>query len=291
MEKCNKNNVESFVAYDFEKSREKRKDFYNKPYTAYCKPFNIIGNLYYIGDKKVASHLLDTGEGLIIFDSGYQHTIHLLVQSVWEMGFNPADIKYIIHSHGHFDHFGASNEFRALYGCKTFMSKADVEMLGSTPSSIVMASNPNPYAELPIIDETFVDGDTIALGNTSIKCVLIPGHSPGNAAFFFNVQDGLKIFRVGYFGGAGFNSVSKAYLKAYYLPYSLRDDFKSSIDKVIEEEVDIMLGTHPSQYNFFEKEAKIRNESNSNPFINSAEWKNALNSLKARYQVFLDSDS
>ena len=90
----------------------KNLDYYHYPSRYYVKPFCIAGNVYYIGDSKVCSHLIDTGEGLIMFDSGFQHSIHLLVQAIWEAGFNPRDIKYLIHSHEHFDHIGAANDFK-----------------------------------------------------------------------------------------------------------------------------------------------------------------------------------
>mgnify|MGYP002727320963 FL=1 len=76
----------------------KNLDYYRHPARYYVKPFKIVGNLYYIGDQKVCSHLIDTGDGLIVFDSGFQHSIHLMVQAIWELGFDPADIKYLIHS-------------------------------------------------------------------------------------------------------------------------------------------------------------------------------------------------
>jgi metallo-beta-lactamase class B len=222
--------------YSFEEFKkdyiERRMEFYKKPSIAYCKPFCIFGNLYYIGDKRVCSHLVDTGEGLIIFDSGHHHTVHLLVQSIWQLGFNPADIKYIIHTHGHFDHFGASNELRGLYNCRTFISRVDAEMLRDNPEGSLIEMYPNPYAEMPVIDQTFEDGEIISLGNTSIRCILTPGHSPGNTAFFFDVRDKKQTNTVAYFGGAGFNWLRKVFLDKYGFPYSLRNDFLESIEKV-----------------------------------------------------------
>lgn len=265
----------------------KRTEFYESPSKVYCKPFRIFGNLYYIGDEKVCSYLVDTGDGLIIFDTGHPHTIHLLVQSIWELGFNPADIKYIIHTHGHFDHFGASNEFRTLYGCKTIMSRIDMEMIRDNPNGALLSFYPIPYVKLPIIDETFEDGDVIALGNTKVLCVLTPGHSPGNTSFFFDVQDDKKTCRVAYFGGAGFNCLRKVSLDANLFPYSLRDDFLNSIDKVKSEVANIVLGSHPSQYSLFEKIKLMEENSKINPFIDDGEWDRYLTELKIRFKDFL----
>lgn len=126
----------------------KNLDYYAHPARYYVKPFKIVGNVYYIGDSKVCSHLIDTGDGLIMFDSGFQHSVHLLVQAVWEAGFNPADIKYLIHSHEHFDHIGAADEFRDLYGCKLAISRAGADIMRERPELVYLKACPNPYATL-----------------------------------------------------------------------------------------------------------------------------------------------
>ena len=265
-------------------------DYYTRPSQDYIEPFRILGNLYYVGDKRVCSHLINTGEGLILFDAGYQHTIHLLIQSIWEAGFNPKDIKYLILSHGHFDHFGACNEFRSLYKCKTFMSKADCDMLRKTPESGLLAMSPNPYATLPIIDHEFEDGDILTLGNTSIKCVLSPGHSPGTTSFFFNITDKSQTYKVGYFGGTGFLTLYKDFLKKYNLDMRLRDEFIKTIEKLKGFEVDIVLGNHPSHNHTIEKRQKMKENSSENPFINPNEWDEYLIKLESLYRVFLEKD-
>jgi len=269
---------------------ERHRDFYRNPASAYCQPFRIFGNLYYVGDKKVCAHLVDTGQGLILFDCGYQHTIHLLVQSIWELGFDPANIKYLFHTHGHFDHFGACNDLRTLYGCTSLMSRADAEMLRDNPDGALMEMNPCPYAKLPVIDQTFADQEVIALGNTSVRCVLTPGHSPGNTAFFFDVQDGQQVCRVGYFGGAGFNWLRKAFLDKYHFPHSLREDFMRSIKKVRPERVDIVLGSHPSQCGLLEKYDLMLRQPGCNPFIDTQEWERFLDELLAKYRNFLKQE-
>ena len=47
----------------------------------YVRPFQIAGNVYYIGNKAVCSHLIDTGEGLIVIDTSYPELDHLLINS------------------------------------------------------------------------------------------------------------------------------------------------------------------------------------------------------------------
>ena len=92
------------------------------PYGQRMEPFKIIGNLYYVGDKTVGMHLVDTGDGLILFDTGWLGVECMLFNSIWELGFNPADVKYILHTHGHIDHYGATEAFQKLHGSKAFLS-------------------------------------------------------------------------------------------------------------------------------------------------------------------------
>ncbi len=266
---------------------EKRIEFYQNPSSVYIEPFRILGNLYYVGDKQVCAHLIDTGEGLILFDAGYQHTIHLLIQSIWSLGFNPADVKYLILSHGHFDHFGACNEFRSLYGTKSFMSKADCEMLKNTPRAGLLDMNPNPYALLPVIDHTFEDGEIISLGNTQIECVLSPGHSPGTTSFFFDITDGGKTYKVGYFGGSGFLTLYRDFLKKYELPLELQEQFAQTLIDLKSRQVDVSLGNHPAQNSTLEKRRRMIENPAVNPFIDPAEWCVNLNKLEMQYREFL----
>ena len=269
---------------------KKNEHYFRYPAKYNVKPFRIIGDLYYVGDARVCVHLLDTHDGLILFDSGFHHTIHLLVQAIWEAGFDPKDIQYIIHSHGHYDHFGATNDFKELYGCKTFLSAADAELLRENPARSLMEYCPHPWAENIVPDVEINDGDIIRLGDQEIRCVLVPSHTSGTMAFFFNVKEGDTVYRVGYYGGVGFLSVYKEYLEKYNLPLSLQDDFFRSLDKVYDEQVDVVLGNHPSQNSTLEKRKKmLENPDGPNPFICSTEWQTFLDTIRGQFQDFVDA--
>ena len=78
------------------------------------QPFQIYGNLYYVGDSWVCVHIVDTGNGLLMFDAGNCGAQAMLIHAIWELGFNPADVKWLILSHGHVDHFGAAHNVDLL---------------------------------------------------------------------------------------------------------------------------------------------------------------------------------
>ena len=87
-----------------------------KPWKGAFPPFRIFGNLYFVGTEPASTHIVDTGEGLIMFDSGYQHSLYLVIDGMHRLGLDPHDLKYIIHTHGHIDHLGATRALVELTG-------------------------------------------------------------------------------------------------------------------------------------------------------------------------------
>ncbi len=109
------------------KSKNTSKFWFNQE-NRYVNPFQIYGNLYYVGDSWVCVHIVDTGHGLLMFDAGNCGGEAMLIHSIWKLGFNPEDVKWIILSHGHVDHFGAVNFFKRMFGTKIYIGKPDAEI-------------------------------------------------------------------------------------------------------------------------------------------------------------------
>lgn len=261
-------------------------DYYENPVLYRVDPFCIFGNLYYVGDKKVCMHLVDTGEGLILFDSGYSHHYDGLIESVKALGFSPYDIKILIHSHGHFDHFGNGDRIRREFGTKIYMSKVDTDLLLEMPERALMKFAPCKDDTICYPDVTFQNGDVITLGNTSIECVLAPGHTPGTTCFFFRATDGERKLDVGYLGGVGFLTLYKEYLEEYKLDPRMLEIFKETIESLTSRRTDIFLGNHPNHNCTLEKRQYMLEHSGENPFINPDGWSIFLEALEARRSDF-----
>lgn len=261
-------------------------DFYADPDEYTIEPFRIFGNLYYVGDRKVCMHLVDTGEGLILFDSGYSHSYHNLLRSIEGLGFSPADIKLLIHSHAHFDHFGGGERLRDTYGTKIYMSAVDTALTRQMPERALMHLAPGKDDPICYPDVTIEDGDVITLGDTQIHCVLSPGHTPGTMSFFFQVTDGETFLDVGYFGGVGFLPLYKAYLEEYALPSNMLEILGDTIKLLKKRQVDIFLGNHPNHNCTLEKRQYMQAHPGTNPFINRAGWNIFLDALETRRADF-----
>ena len=73
----------------------------------------------------------------------------MVIDSIYRLGFDPRDIKYIINTHWHGDHTEATAAFADLSGAKTLLGRDDIEKA-------------KPYFTPDIIVD---DGDTLSLGN------------------------------------------------------------------------------------------------------------------------------
>ena len=257
-------------------------DFYQNPAKYTIEPFRIFGNLYYVGDRKVCMHLVDTGEGLILFDSGSSHNYDGLIASIEKLGFALSDIKILIHSHGHFDHFGGGDRLRSRYGVKVYMSEVDTQLIRQMPERALMHLAPGKEDQICYPDITIHDGDIISLGNTQIHCVLSPGHTPGTMSFFFEATDGETVQKVGYFGGVGFLTLYKEFLAQYELDPDMLEIFRQTIASLKERQVDIFLGNHPYHNCTLEKRQYMLEHPGENPFINPDGWNIFLDELEAR---------
>ena len=240
-----------------------------KPWEGYMEPFKIFGNLYFVGTKFVSSHVIDTGDGLILLDSNFPQCTYLVTEGMRKVGLNPMDIKYILHSHGHYDHIGGTKALVQLTGAKTIIGKSDVTFVNGTVDLTWAKELGFEFKESFEPDIVLNDGDIFELGKTKIRAVSTPGHTPGTMSYFFNVDDGKNTYIAGMQGGAGVNSLTNAFLKEYNLPISCREDFVNSMKKIKNEHVDILIGNHPGDVDTKGKYARMQ-AGEENPFIDAS---------------------
>ena len=227
-------------------------------------PFKISDTIYFCGTYQASVHLIDTGDGLIMVDTGYANTAQMVVESVKKPGFDLREIKYIINTHWHGDHTEASGKMAELTGALNVISRIDapvVEKLGYFKPDV-------------LID----DGDKLTLGNTTVEFMLTPGHTKGTLSFFFETTLDGKTYRVGSFGGAGANTLVRSHPSFYE---GCREDYLSSIDRLLGERVDIFIGNHVWN-NDTEKKGTRLLETGENLFLDGGEWNKFLEFCRER---------
>ena len=265
--------------------------YVSKPWDVAFEPHRVFGNTYFTGTIPASSHLIDTGAGLIVIDTGYQETLYLMLESTRRLGYDIRDIKYIVHSHGHIDHAAGTRALVELTGAETFIGAGDVDMvMGKNELSWAPEFNMQfPGTFTP--DHILHDGDKISLGDVTIECVATPGHTMGTMSFFWNIGtlDG-KMLRAGMMGGAGLNTMTSNYIRKYGLEKEdRRSAFADSLKRCREEQVDVLIGNHVDQNDMVKKYPLLR-AGQTDIFVDSSAWGAFLDLLENLLAKLLADD-
>lgn len=95
-------------------------------------------------------------------------------------------VKYILLTHGHMDHTGAVGQLKEKYEIPAYISSYDNELIINGE----LMFGPLRYKAESVVLIGKIDKNKIfQLGNTEIKCIETPGHTPGGVCFL--VQDKL----------------------------------------------------------------------------------------------------
>ena len=261
-------------------------DYNAHPETKWIDPFRVVGNVYYVGDRVVAAHLVDSGDGLILLDSCFPHTIDELFRRITTLGFRLENIRYVVHTHEHVDHFGASRVLQVRYGSRTFIHRDGARTFRIHPHHTELQSAHSPDAALFVPDVEVSDRDTIELGNVRIECIHTPGHSAGATTFLFDTTEGDRTVRVGLCGINGTLTLHAGRLFKYGIPLSTRDDYLASIRKLRSIRVDVTLDTHPRPGGAVDKRELMIDNPAINPFVDPDAWSQTLDYYQSRFEDF-----
>jgi len=240
-------------------------------------PFKVMDNLYYVGPGTVAVWLIPTSAGLILVDTAQEPYVDSVIENIRKVGFDPKNIKYILLSHGHLDHFGGAVKIQKLSGAKVALSAADWDFMEKAAAT----RKPNPGDEPPARDMVLKEGDVVKLGDTSLKTHILPGHTPGSLAWEFTAYDNKKPHKAFIFGGPGPRNGVQGGTEFLASVERLEKEFA---DTEVAVNVHSFLNTYPYPNNMGlleMRDLKAKNPNGPNPFINNALWREWLKQAHA----------
>ncbi len=93
------------------------------------------------------------------------------------------NVKYILLTHGHFDHIMGVKALKERTGAQVVVHSLDAPML--LDDDISLFKYQFPYTQMPTVtaDITVEDGSVLTLGETSIRVMHTPGHTLGGACY------------------------------------------------------------------------------------------------------------
>jgi len=165
-------------------------------------PTKLFDNLFYIGDGFVGVLVVKTSQGLILFDSttSAENAETHLVPGLIALGLDPKTIRYVIVTHGHWDHFGGAAWLQATYGARIGLSQADWDMIETAPDN---APGTGGHAK-PKRDLVIQDGQTLTLGDTTISLYLTPGHTPAPISAIIPARENGRTYPISLLGSVAF---------------------------------------------------------------------------------------
>ncbi len=168
------------------------------------QPMQVMDELYFLGNYWTSAWAIKTSAGLIIIDSldNASEAKQYIEDGLRTLGLNPADIKYVVVSHAHGDHYGGAPYLKEKFNARIVMSEIDWKALEDPTfdRKRIPVFGPPPERDMAVND-----GDTITLGDTTIKLYLIPGHTLGTLATVFTVHDHGEAHRAVAWGGTAYN--------------------------------------------------------------------------------------
>jgi len=228
-------------------------------------PHRIVGNIYYVGSKALASYLITTPQGHILINSNLESSVTQIKESVEKLGFRFSDIKILLVSHAHWDHVAGSAGIKEITGAKYMVMDGDVPVIESGGKTDFQYGNSaDTHYPVAKVDRTLHDGDEVKLGDTVLVAHLTPGHTKGCTTWTTKMRDGAKTYYVVIVGSPNVNPGYKLVNNAAYP--DIARDYEHMFRVLKTLPCDIFLGAHGAYYGMEEKIARLK-ESGLNPFV------------------------
>jgi len=224
------------------------------------EPGQAFDNLYYVGSAWVSAWVLKTSDGLILIDAlnNNKEAADLIEGGMRRLGLDPAQIRYVIVTHGHGDHYGGAQMLAERYRARVVASEIDWKMMETG-----LEFDSKQWDRPPRRDMAVKDGDTLKLGDTTVRFMVTPGHTLGTISPVFDVRHAGQAHKAMIWGGTSFNFGRDMGRLDSYIAQTERMRQLSA-----QWGIDVPLSNHPGFDGTVAKlKAKAAAPNGANPFV------------------------
>jgi metallo-beta-lactamase class B len=240
-------------------------------------PYKVIGNVYYVGATDVSSHVIVTRQGLILIDTGTNEMVPIIRSSIEKLGHRIGDVKIILSSHAHWDHVEGHAAMKQATGARIMALGDDAEAIASgKDTSALGAGGWTPVK----VDRVLKDGDTVTLGEVTLRAYLTRGHTKGCTTWMTDITEGGRSYAVVFVGGTSINQGVR--LVGNTRHPGIIEDYARTFRVLKELRPDVFLAQHPRLYGMDEKLQRMRS-GGGNPFIDPEGYRKFVAEQEAAY--------
>ena len=213
------------------------------------------------GRARVSAWAVTTSQGIIVINSlnNPREAETYIEGGLRKLGLDPMQVKYVVITHGHADHYGGAQYLTDKLKAQLVMSETDWNFLSTAQRSTNPDRGPIPRRGMSV-----KSGDKLTLGDTSIEIVETPPHTPGAISLIIPLKEGNRTHVAALWGGIGFNFQRT---EENFTAYSNSVGRFAGIAKA--RNVDVQMANHPNFDRALEKIAalKTRGGGQPNPFV------------------------
>jgi len=228
----------------------------------------IVGNVYYVGSKDLATYLITSPEGHILINSGFERTVPLIQKSVESLGFKMTDVKILLASHAHSDHVAGHAALQKATGGKVYVMGGDDQIIASGGKGQYFY--PKDRWDACKVDRVLKDLEEVKLGGVTLVARSTPGHTRGCTTWTWQVEEGGKKFDVVVIGSP---NVNPGYLLVNNKDYpEIATDFAKTFEILKSLPCDVFLGAHGGYYGMVDRYDLLK-KGQKDAFVNPQGYK------------------
>lgn len=242
----------------------------------------VVGNVYYVGSKALASYLIATPDGHFLINSSFEETVPLIRASVESLGFKMQDVKFLLASHAHSDHVAGHAAMKELTGATVCVMRGDEAVIesGGVGQYLYADSRWQPCK----VDRVLEDKDEIKLGGATLVARRTPGHTRGCTTWTWRATEGDKTYDVVVIGSPNVNPGYRLVDNKDYP--EIAADFAATFKLLKSFPCDIFLGAHGDYYGMQAKYDRLKG-ADKNPFIDPAGYRDYVELKEKAFQKTL----
>lgn len=137
----------------------------------------VVDQIYAVQDSFTNMYLIKDGDQYIAIDAG--NDLETIKNELQKLNISPEKVKTVLLTHSDGDHTAALSLFE---NAEVYLSQQEEALLTGETSRFFLFGNSIDTEEYKLLN----DQEEFSIENTSIKCFLVPGHTPGSMCYLIN---------------------------------------------------------------------------------------------------------